>query len=138
MQRTKDEPIEIKLGDTEFYDAARMASIAFGGIAESLRDAAEQGFTRLLVTRLRSGVGLDSTECEILADLISGRLCRGAGRPRKNATEKQRRRDINHRYKKLREEKLSRAQAIKQVVSEFKPVTAAQVGAIIKDRKMRI
>jgi hypothetical protein len=135
---------EIKLCDTEFSDIARMAAQAFRKIGMDLRDNAENGFTKALIARLRSGRGLDPAECEVLADLISGNLCKPVGRREKNSTEKQRRRDIYSRYhaimKQHRAEGRSRGMkplAIAEVASEFKPIAEMQVESILRDKKMR-
>ena len=137
-------PPEMKLYDNEFVAFARLAAKAFRGIAGSLRKEASQGSTKWLVTRLRSGFGLGPEECEVLADLISGELCRPIGRPSKNASDRQLRRDVydsfHQKMKQHRSEGRYRnikALVIEQVASEFPTISTEQIEAMSRDKRMR-
>jgi hypothetical protein len=125
--------------DKQFADCARRAAPAFGKIAQALQTASETGVTRELVEALRSGRGIGPGECAVLADLISGELCRAAGRPTKKAQDHERHRAILSRCRELMDQyraqgrsRGSRPEVIKQVASEYYPLTQDQVAAIWK------
>lgn len=136
----KEDSIPLLPHDTDVAVAARQAAGAFGKIASTLLAASQRGETRSLVSILTSGRSLGPGECMVLADLISGKLCKPAGRATNKAQDKKLDRDILARCRELmdryeRDEGSSRGkrpEVIRQVASDFQR-TETQVAAIWKN-----